>query len=579
MLPKMKPILADNPFLVGEVKGKLVRFQDYGFDSECEGPTLSDVDMVNVHHPDTRVVGVSYAFPDGTAYYIPGQTTVLPDTRDSVWVHNLKHELHVGAAKSGRCSLVGAWLTGFCDDKGRFGLKGLLRDRFGISTASYDDIAKGRKASEIPPEEMFEYACLDAWGALAVGLEVEKRVAALDLLGAWKVEQEFLHVLARMERSGVLLNVGGVGDIKRALSASLQALRDEWDLHFPNVSIDSPAQLADHFYGNGLWPNVGKRGKSGRLSTNREAIQAHIAKLPPGSPGRVAAEIKAEYQVYSKLATTYTDGLLEKAAEHPDGRLRPQALQHGTATGRISMSHPNLQQIPTRSELGKAIKHCLIPAPGNVFVCADYSQIELRVLAHYAGKGRLLSAFQQDLDIHAQTAELVGIPRDRAKTLNFAYVYGAGPNKLAQTIGCSAADAKRFMREYDRAYPEVPALRRRVLDAAYSRGYVRTMLRRRRDLPGLKSGDKSEAWSAERQAFNTIIQGSAADIMKLAAISADAAGLRIVCQVHDEILVECAGVDSDKVMRTLKASMEGAGKLACPLKVEVRCGATWGDCK
>ena len=285
-----------------------------------------------------------------------------------------------------------------------------------------------------------------------------------------------------------------------------------------------------------------------------------------------------EYRQYAKLKSTYADGLLK--AMDPDGRVRTSFQMTVTATGRLSSAEPNLQNIPTRTDLGSEIRRMFIPADGCVLVDADYSQIELRLLAHISGDRDMQAAFLSGGDFHAETAakvfrvdpaDVTHEMRRQAKAVNFGIVYGISAFSLSQDIGVSVAEAKAYMEAYFATFPGVRTYMDDIVERAREQGYVETLFHRRRDLPELKSSNFNLRSFGERVALNMPIQGTAADIMKLAMVAvwkrlrAELPEARLVLQVHDELIVECPEPQAERAAALLKAEMENVVSLSVPL--------------
>lgn len=588
MLLKHRPpknlYLANSVEVLNRLRTALSTAVVVGFDTESHGPKLYDSKFINMYHPDTKLTGYSVAFEYGDVYYVPLSHNVgnAPHKQaldclgvvlsKGVWAHNWNHDSKAIGKIPALCydSMLLSWLCQI-SEKG-YGLKSLVEELYGYPMASFQQTTKGQGFNEIDPKEGYKYACEDAWYSLCLGKDLEPIAKRL---GVWKSfihqEMEFLRVIRHMEDSGMLLDIDNLSKLRKTIESKLTRLKAEWDFHFP-CAISSPKQVAEYFYGNKLW-KPGAVGKSGVPSVNKVAMEAQLS---GNTVGAQAAILRLEYQLLQKNFTTYTEAYIERAAQYPDKRIHPSILQHGTETGRISMSNPNLMQIPTRSEMGRMVKDCFVAASNHTLVVADYSQIELRVLAHFAG-GALLNAYLHGEDVHQQTADFVGCSRDQGKTGNFAYVYGAGPKKLAQTLNMTYEQALDFIKKYEKAYPEVVTLRKDVVRAAERRGFVKTLSGRIRRIYGINK-EGAERWSAERKAFNTVIQGGASDIVKKAMISFFNEGLpnvKIICQVHDEIVLEVPDNAVESITRCLKDSMENAFNLRCPLLAEVGHGKTW----
>ena len=328
----------------------------------------------------------------------------------------------------------------------------------------------------------------------------------------------------------------------------------------------------------------GKKTKTG-WSTNADVLE----KLRWQHP--IVADV-LEYRQYSKLKSTYADGLLKVI--DADGRIRTSFQMTVTATGRLSSTEPNLQNIPTRTELGSQMCRMFVAAPGNLLVDADYSQIELRLLAHISGDEVMQQAFRSGEDFHTLTASKVfHVPpeevthqmRSRAKAVNFGIVYGISPFSLSQDIGVTVAEAKEYLERYVATYTGVRRYMTEVVEQARQQGYVATLFGRRRALPELKSSNFNLRSFGERVALNMPIQGTAADIMKLAMIrvehrlSGEGLAARLIMQVHDELIVECPAAEAPRVEALLQEEMQGVAQLSVPLPADAHSGPDWLSAK
>ncbi len=347
-------------------------------------------------------------------------------------------------------------------------------------------------------------------------------------------------------------------------------------------NINSPKQLGEALFGKLGLPH-GKKTKSG-WSTNADVLE-ELRYLHP-----VVDEV-LRYRTVAKLKSTYCDGLLKVIG--PDGRIHSSFNQTETRTGRISSTEPNLQNIPVRTPIGRELRK-FFAAEKGVLVDADYSQIELRVLAHVANDQAMREDFLEGRDIHTSTAARVfGMPqelvtsemRSKAKAVNFGIVYGIGAFSLSKDIGVTRKEADAYIKEYLRNYAGVDAYMKQVVEEAKERGYVETLFGRRRYLPELKSTNFNMRAFGERVARNMPIQGTAADIIKIAMIRVsdrlEREGLkaRLILQVHDELIVECPEEERDRVKELLTQEMEGAVSLSVPMVAEAESGRTWYDAK
>ena len=395
-----------------------------------------------------------------------------------------------------------------------------------------------------------------------------------------EIELPLCPVLARMEKAGFLVDRKAITDFGTALSVEIDRLTGEiYSLCGTEFNINSPKQLGEVLFGK-LGLPAPKKTKTG-YSTNAEVLE----KLRPANPavGKIL-----EYRELSKLKSTYTDGLLKVIG--PDGRIHTSFQMTVTATGRLSSTEPNLQNIPIRRELGGEIRKMFVAPPGMVLVDADYSQIELRILAAISRDEAMTRAFKTGVDIHRATAagvlgispeEVTHEERSRAKAVNFGIVYGISAFSLSEDIHVSVAQARDYINAYMARYRGVADYMERTVREARESGAAVTLYGRRRPLPELASSNFNLRSFGERVARNMPIQGTAADIMKLAMIRVDSAlrqadlGAQLLLQVHDELIVQCPEGAREQVAEILKKEMEGAAQLAVPLTAEVGWGPTW----
>ena len=396
------------------------------------------------------------------------------------------------------------------------------------------------------------------------------------------VELPLCPVLARMEQAGFLVDRKALYDFGESLTSSIEQLQQSiWALAGEPFNIQSPKQLGNVLFERLMLP-AGKKTKTG-WSTNAAVLDKLRGKHP-------IVEQILDYRTLTKLKSTYADGLLKEISA--DGRIHTNFQMTVTATGRLSSTEPNLQNIPVRRELGAQIRKMFVASPGKVLVDADYSQIELRLLAHIANDETMIAAFRSGEDIHAVTASQVfGVPlaevtplqRSHAKAVNFGIVYGISAFSLAQDIGVFQSEAKAYMDSYFAKYHGVRAYMTRVVEQAKADGYVTTLFGRRRDLPELKSSNFNLRSFGERVALNMPIQGTAADIIKAAMVRVDARmraeqlQARLLLQVHDELIVECPAEEAETVKAILIEEMEHVVDYRVPLLVDAKIGASWAE--
>ena len=396
------------------------------------------------------------------------------------------------------------------------------------------------------------------------------------------VELPLCPVLARMEQAGFLVDRKALYDFGESLTSSIEQLQQSiWALAGEPFNIQSPKQLGTILFERLMLP-AGKKTKTG-WSTNAAVLDKLRGKHP-------IVEQILDYRTLTKLKSTYADGLLKEISA--DGRIHTNFQMTVTATGRLSSTEPNLQNIPVRRELGAQIRKMFVASPGKVLVDADYSQIELRLLAHIANDETMIAAFRSGEDIHAVTASQVfGVPlaevtplqRSHAKAVNFGIVYGISAFSLAQDIGVFQNEAKAYMDSYFAKYHGVREYMTRIVEQAKADGYVTTLFGRRRDLPELKSSNFNVRSFGERVALNMPIQGTAADIIKAAMVRVDARmrtehlQARLLLQVHDELIVECPAEEAETVRAILVEEMEHVVDYRVPLLVDAKTGASWAE--
>ncbi len=433
-------------------------------------------------------------------------------------------------------------------------------------------------------------ACQFAGGRAEAALEIWPTLAAeLERDGLWplyeNLELPLLATLARMESRGILVDRLFLEHFGRDLEIQMQRLEEEiYGLAGERFLINSPQQLGRILFDKlGLKPRKRTRGRTA-YSTDMEVLQSLAEEAP------IAGKV-LEYRSLGKLKATYVDALL-KLINPATGRIHTTFLQSVAATGRLSSRDPNLQNIPVRGEMGSQIRQAFIPPPGWVFLAADYSQMELRLLAHFSGDPTLLQAFQEGVDIHRQTAsvvfnihpELVSAEmRRQAKVINFGIIYGMSAFGLAKQLGVGTRLSQEFIHRYFAKYAGVKAYLDRTLQEARSRGWVTTLMGRRRQIPNINSSNRMVRQEAERAAINTPLQGSAADIIKKAMLEMEKglekAGLaaKMLLQLHDELLFELPREELPDTVKLVRRIMEGVVALKAPLVVDIRTGFNWGE--
>ena len=435
------------------------------------------------------------------------------------------------------------------------------------------------------PQGIMEFACYNAYVCLTAAPLLRdklKQQGMYDLM--YEIEMPLTKVLCEMERYGVLVKPDELKAYGEALVGRITELEQSiYRQAGSEFNINSPKQLGEILFDR-MGIKGGKKTKTG-YSTAADVLE----KLAPDYP--IVSDI-LEYRGLAKLKSTYADGLAAYIDE--GGRIHSTFNQTITATGRISSTEPNLQNIPMRMELGRRIRKVFVPMDGYLFMDADYSQIELRVLAHMSGDKQLIEAYKMDEDIHRITAskvfhtpfeEVTDLQRRNAKAVNFGIVYGISSFGLSQDLSISKKEASEYIEQYFETYPEVKRFLDTTVENAKKNGYVTTMYGRRRPIPELSSGNFMQRSFGERVAMNSPIQGTAADIMKIAMIRVwerlHAEGLRsrLILQVHDELLIETLAKEEEQVRGILSEEMQNAADLAVKLEIDLHTGHDWYEAK
>lgn len=454
------------------------------------------------------------------------------------------------------------------------------------SDYTYEDVAREQLDLILEDKtDLTTKACYEAYTAYASSTKLEKRLKEDGLWSLFEeIEMPLVFTLYDMEKNGVKVEAEALKHYGDQLGDKIVELEKEiYEDANETFNINSPKQLGVVLFENMKIPG-GRKTKTG-YSTAADVLEKLASEYP------IVAKI-LEYRQLTKLKSTYADGLAGYIQE--DGRIHGKFNQTVTATGRISSTEPNLQNIPVRVELGRMIRKVFVPEEGYVFVDADYSQIELRVLAHCSGDEQLIKAYREEADIHRITAsqvfhvpfdEVTDLQRRNAKAVNFGIVYGISSFGLSQDLSITRKEAAKYIEDYFHTYPGIKAFLDDAVAHAKENGYVKTLFGRRRPVPELASSNFMQRSFGERVAMNAPIQGTAADIMKIAMIGVNKRlkeqkmKSRLVLQVHDELLIETHHTEIDTVKEVLREEMEQAAVLAVPLEIDMHTGNNWYEAK
>ena len=581
-----------------ELIDKLMGVNMFAFDTET-----TSLDVL-----DAELVGFSFAMHNAelpAAYYVPvsanreeAQATVdlfrpvFENEAIEKTGHNIKYDLMVlgnyGVELKGRLfdTMIAHYLL---QPELRHSMDYLAEILLKYKTIHIDELigAKGKNQGsmrDVALEKITIYAAEDADITLRLRDVLEQQIEEKGLRELfYDVEMPLVRVLADMERTGVLIDDFALAQSSSVMTAEMQRIeRHIKELSGANINISSPKQVGELLFDVLKISEKPKKTKSGQYVTDEETLEALRSKHP------VVSEI-LEYRGVKKLLGTYIDAL-PKLINRKTGRVHTSFNQTVTATGRLSSSNPNLQNIPIRDEQGKEIRKAFIASEGRVFMSADYSQVELRLMAHLSQDKNMMDAFNADHDIHAATAaniykvpieEVTSDMRRKAKTANFGIIYGISIFGLSERLGVSRAEAKELIDGYFMSFPGVKEYIDSTIENARRDGYVETLLHRRRYLPDINSRNANVRGYAERNAVNAPIQGTAADIIKIAMVKiADRLkreGLKaeMLLQVHDELNFNVPLDEVDRVKELVREEMEGAIELSVPLRVDIGVGANW----
>ena len=571
-----------------------------------------DTETTSLDYMAARIVGVSFAVQAGEAAYVPfghdypgapKQLTenqvlgalkpLLEDAKQAKIGQNLKYDAHVLAnhgihmAGIAEDTMLESYVL---DSTQRHDMDSMALRLLGHETIHFEDIAgKGAKQltfNEIDLEQAGPYAAEDADITLQIHQKLSAQLKAeKKLMSVYRdIELPLLPVLQKIERNGVKVDVPMLKQQSKQLAKRIVDIEKQaFDVAGESFNLASPKQIQAILFDKQQLPVIRKTPK-GQPSTAEDVLQelATDYELP---------KLILEHRSMSKLKSTYTDKLPEQV-DKETGRVHTSYNQTVAATGRLSSTDPNLQNIPVRSEEGRRIRQAFIAEKGNCLLAADYSQIELRIMAHLSQDKNLLKAFGEGLDIHKATAaEVFGVSVDdvdsnqrrAAKAINFGLIYGMSAFGLAKQLGIGRYEAQEYVDLYFARYPGVKAYMDSTRAMAHDQGYVETVFGRRLYLPEINSRNGQRRQYAERTAINAPMQGTAADIIKRAMIDVDQAltakklDARVVMQVHDELVVEVAEKQADKLAKLLHSSMESAAELSVPLIVDVGKGKNWDE--
>lgn len=580
------------------------QFEKFLIELKKQKAWVFDTETTSLNTFEARLLGISFCWEDKKAFYVEARPEFLEklkplfvDAKIDKYGHNLKYDVEIlenqGLAVKGLVfdTMLAAYLL---NPGGRpLGLDSLIFDIFGYQMQSITELLgpKGKNQltmDRVPVMKVAWYSCEDADFTWRLKGELEGQLVGQSALQKLfdDLEMPLIEVLKEMETSGILVDKDVLKKMGRECKKRLEELQAKiFLLAGQEFNVASPKQLKEILFEKLAIDVKGIKHKKTGIST----AAAELEKLR----GRhEIIEPLFEHRELSKLLSTYIDSLPKLIQKH-SGRIHTSFNQTVTTTGRLSSSNPNLQNIPVRTELGKGIRKAFVARPGCLLLAADYSQIELRVVASMANDSKMLTAFKKGADIHTLTAaEINGVDpkavtsemRRAAKATNFGVIYGIGARGLAQNAGITQDQAADFIERYFESYSDIKDFLEETVRQVYENGYAETLLGRRRYLPEINSRVPMVKRAAERAAINMPVQGTAADIIKLAMLKVAAlcrkyqsTEARLLLQVHDELVLEVKEELISEIAPLVRQSMESAYKLAAPLKADLKVGRSWGE--
>ena len=591
----MEFILLDNENSLSLVINTIPRDAIVSFDTET-----TDIDVRNA-----KIVGFSFAYEENKAYYVPiahsylgvaaqisneaARQAIIQLNRHKLVLQNFKYDYEIIKnnfeieLKLYADTMILSWLL---DTNEKVGLDYQINKYFNHKMIAFKDVVKkGENFSNVDILNACDYAAEDALMTLKLfnkQLVLFKERNSEEILKlAFDLEFDFIYVLADMENNGIKIDVNLLKELKETNYKYIQELTTKiYETSGVEFNINSPKQLGVVLFETLALPTA-KKTKTG-YSTDEAVLNGLF-------DAHSVVPLLLNYREAYKLQSTYIEPLLELGLINEDNRIHTSFLHTGTATGRLSSKNPNLQNIPVKSEAGSQIRSAFIPKDGYTLVGIDYSQIELRLLAHFSKDEALVDAFNNNLDIHYQTAvkifgeELAKEKRSIAKSINFGLLYGMGSKKLGDTLGISSKEAKIYIESYFKAFKSVKDYLKSIEESAHVNGYIKTLLNRKR-LFDFESANAMLKAAYLREAVNTMFQGSAADLIKLSMVKIHKKyknndNMRMLLQIHDELIFEVKEDIADEIIIDLKEIMENIYELNVPLKVSIAKGKSWQKLK
>ena len=572
-----------------------------------------DTETTGTDPMQAQLVGISFCLKEGKAFYLPlrhhylGVPEQVPWTRARDVLKEILEDasiLKVGQnIKYDACVLKrhGVTLKGISFDTmvasyvinpglRQHNLDSLAQRYLNHKMISYQDVVgKGKNArgfAEVSLEKACEYSCEDADMTLRLKRILEKKIRDEENEALFNdLEMKLVPVLLDMEMTGIKIDTALFEAMSAEFAGEMKAVEQTiYGRAGMEFNLNSPQQLGKVLFEVLQLPGGKKTAKTKRYSTDVKVLQ----KL--SETHEIAADL-LRYRSLAKLKSTYLDALV-RMVNPETGRVHTSFNQTVAATGRLSSSNPNLQNIPIRGEAGRKIRKGFVAEHGKILVGADYSQIELRVFAHYSEDPAFMAAFKENQDIHTRTAlEILGNENNEvspemrriAKAINFGIIYGMGPQKLSEELGISKQVAKDYIDTYYDRYRGVKRFKEKAIETAVENGYVTTLFNRRRYLPDISHSNSRIRSEAERMAVNTPIQGTAADLIKKAMIqihnrlAKEGFGAKMILQVHDELVLEAPEEEADRLITVIREEMEGVYPLRVPLKVDINKGFNWDE--